>query len=362
MKLAWPIPMPLSGNSRSGETSSVSPPSLLEAATLSGVLSNAATPLTLPLVPQQSHLTRFWQQVRDRLKSWLPAPNGLSADRSGGFWLHQSERSQQIEQYAENPWEKMMFSIRKRSGDLWVSQAWASAIRSKNAVERESALNLWRDYTAYTMADTSTRLLSNHAQLKMLVFLPHLSEGAMGKALIYDALMSLQSPLIVREFADAMMKDFSGLPSLAQAVILRDLMAYWKARKKILSGDALGQAISEEAEEELQTLQKLVKTLIVQFFTGDTDVMEAVLSRHEKLRVGYLKMQPVEEDHTQQMRKVEQQFRMRLGKLKKERTQKMAEADEEKQRRIAMIYDDLESCLMASLKDLPAEMAHALAG
>lgn len=247
---------------------------------------------------------------------------------------------EQIENLAESPFEKSLFQLKKKPADLTVSKAWAQGLVSKDIPTRESALSLFKAYLSHTQVDSAFEL-SPHTEMKILMFAPHLNEGTNGKALLYEALLKLPVAQIL-EFETALLRDFSGFSPLIQALILKQLLK----RRKELDKD------SSNADVNTKQFRKLFKSLVVQFYTTKQESIHSALQEQEKIKIGFLKFQPVEEAYQKTLEEIERRYRLKLRQLKKIRSQKVAEADEAKSRRIELIIDDVEADLSQGLKDL----------
>lgn len=260
----------------------------------------------------------------------------------------QRQWQEQVETYAESPFETALFSMKKRPKAYEISKAWADGIKSQDPLSREAALTLLKGYLTYSgLGDLNE--LSAHTQMKFLIFAPHLNEGIIGKAILYEALLTLP-PSQFLAFATTLRNDFANLPPMAQTLLLKQMMATWKSTSNHLG------------EDELTEFKHLMKTLVIQFYTGRQEAIAQMLNQADKVRLGFLKMQPIEEAYRKQLEEIERRYRLKLRQLKKQRSQKIAEAEEEKLRRIEMIYEDVEDDLASGLSELTLAWDQVMAG
>jgi hypothetical protein len=293
-------------------------------------------------------LSQVFRGLLDRFKIVFANRDTPVLEQQPFLTAQQKNLSGQIENLAESPFEKTLFGLKKTINDYTVSKVWAEGIRSRDPLIRESALTLFRATLTYSGIDTSYEL-SPHTQMKLLVFAPFLNEGILGKAVLYEALLHLPIPQMMG-FSAVLQKEFSQLPSMAQAFLIRQMIQQWKNSDKSLE------------DEDKTALKHLLKTMIIEFYCTKPSSHSTVLSRQEKIRLGFLKIQPVEEDFQRQLEEVERRYRLKLRQLKKRRTQMLAEVEEEKSRRIEMVYESIESHLIAGLSDLDLSLADLLAG
>lgn len=257
-----------------------------------------------------------------------------------------------IETYAESPFEKELFSLTKKPKAYVVSKAWVQALKSPQPETREAALTLLKAYFAYS-SQSNTEQLSPHTHMKLMLFAPHLSEGPFGKAILLEALLKLPLPQLL-EFGPVLKKEFSSLPPIAQALILKQLLSL---RKNL----ALSAQDGKDPGEHLVPFKKLVKSLVIQFYTNKKEVLTQIFGQQEKIRVGFLKFHPIEDAYRKQLEEIERKYRLKLRQLKKRRAQKVAEAEEEKLRRIELIYETVEGNLVSGLNELNLGIEEVLA-
>ncbi len=343
MKLAWLTKLPPVGVPLRGDGSSTILPEFLPKTP--PAFQTAVMPTA---EPKGNFLTRILEKWSSRLMGRFAPQDELISTGHQPFLLTEQKRlKEQIETYAESPFETSLFTLRKKANDYVISKAWAVGIKSQDPVTREAALALLKAYLAYTGTDDSTQL-SAHTQMKLMIFSPQLSEGPLGKAILYEALLSLPAHQLM-EYLPALSKDFSSLPPIAQALLLKQLLAYWKGKDKSLS------------EDDNKAIKKLVKSLVIAFYSGQQEGPDPVLNQQEKIRLGFLKIQPIEDAYRKDLEELERRYRLKLRQLKKRRSQKIAEVEEERQRRIELVYDAVESSLMTGLKEFDIEMEEVLA-
>ncbi len=313
-----------------------------------------ASPLTAPKTspaPQAEapSLTGFLDKMFSKIRDAFSAPVNHSLPGNLFMTPEQKTRQQQIETYAESPFEQTLFSLRKKPGDFVVSKAWAQALQSSDTLKKDAALTLLRSFFAYSGVDNQYQL-SAHTQMKLMIFSPHLSEGALGKAILFEAILKLPIAQIL-EFAGALKKEFGAMPPLAQGFILKQILQ----SKKLMEEDP------HLNEEDEKAFRKLVKELVIQFYSGKQEAIAQDMQMQEKIRTGFLKMQPIDDAYQKALEEVERRYRQKLRQLKKNRSQKVAEAEEEKLRRIELIYDSVEGDLDSGLGDLNLELEKVLA-
>jgi hypothetical protein len=350
MKLAWLTKLPTMGVPMRGEGAST----LLTDVFPKTAFSHPEAAVVANPGGSDGKLNRLWDGLRNRMAALMPQNlfkgNAASAMSVRNLFV-MSEQNQklwkeQVETYAESPFEKALFSTQRRPNEFNVSRAWAIGIKSPDPLTRESALALLKSYFTYIGME-STEQLSAHTQMKFLIFSPHLTEGAMGRVVLYEAVLGLPLAQML-EFATILKQDFQQLPPIAQALILKQILGRWKARDK--QGNA----------EDTAALKKLLKALVIQFYTSKHETLDQVLGKQEKIRLGFLKIQPVEEDYRKQLEELERRYRLKLRQLKKRRQMKVAEVEEEKLRRLEMIYDSVEGNLMSGLNDLELNLEEVL--
>ncbi|MCA9840844.1 MAG: hypothetical protein KC475_01900 [Cyanobacteria bacterium HKST-UBA03] len=302
-------------------------------ATLWQLLQGNATPIFNWLRQTGESLTeRFWPQTVA-----LPA----QVSKTLQFQTPEQKRwADNIEQYAESPFERALFSLKRHDKAFHISQAWAKAIASTQSITRESALSLLGAYLTYT-GQESLQQLSPHTQMKLMLFSTHLNEGLVGRAMLYEALASVPLDALL-EFQSALHQDFSKLPSVAQAVVLKAYL------RKLRQAEKQNRA----KEQDIKAFRQLVKHMVVQFYTSPHDSLGEPLKQQEKIRLGFLKFQPIQQDFAKSLDNIDRQYRIRLRKLKNRKKLKVAEAEEVKYRRIDMIYDTLERDLTEGLEKL----------
>lgn len=293
-------------------------------------------------------LSHLWEKVFTPIKSLFASEGKLGTSSYQSFMIpEQRQWREQVESYAESPFEKALFYLKRKPNDYVVSKAWAEALRSSEPQTRDAALSLLRAFLAYQDMN-GAEILSPHTQMKLLLFSPHLNEGPLGKAILYEALLGLPLAQFL-EFKSALSRDFSTFPPVAQVLILKQLIALRKNLDKTAS------------EEEVADLKKLVKALVIEFYSNKQEVLAQVLSKQEKIRLGFLKFQPIEEAYRKELEEIERRYRLKLRQLKKRRIQKVAEAEEERLRRIELIYDVVEGHLMSGLNELDVATGKELA-
>lgn len=347
MKTAWSTKLPpvgVFGSREDAALASKTPKqnnssSLRNSSTASNPASVAST---------QDGLSLMWGRIASLVKQIIPSRQALeNITPPSAFLLPEQRRiREQIEQLAESPFEQTLFGMRKKADTYVVSQAWAQAIAEGDPQTRESALNLLKNYLAYTgLGDVNE--LSAHTQMKFMVFTPHLTEAPLGKAIVYESLMQLPIAKIL-EFEHALTKDFASFSPTVQTLLLKAMMATWK------------NSADDAAEEDAESFHKLIKMLVTEFYTGKSEELSQEVLQQEKIRLGFLKLQPVEEAYRKQLEEIERRYRLKLRQLKKHRSLKVAEAEEEKIRRIELIYDDVEEDLIEGLSDLDLELEQVL--
>ncbi len=350
MRLVWPtklptIEIPVRGDGSSTLLSDVFPSG--EAQNASSMANNSQ-PQTAP--PAKFSVTAFLNQLVEGFKN-LVTPSKASNSSFHPFMLpEQKHWKEQVETYAESPFEKELFDLKKKPNDYVVSKAWAKGIQSNDPLVRDAALALLKNYLAYTTLN-NTDTLSAHTQMKLMLFFPHLTEGPLGKALLYESIIKIPLAQFL-EFGEALQRDFAMLSPIAQALILKQMMEYRKTLEKEKALD----------EKDYAAWKKLLKSLVISFYTSQEEALAQVLTEQEKIRLGYLKVQPVEDAYQKELEEIERRYRLKLRQLKKRRTQKVAEAEEEKLRRIEMVYDSVENNLMAGLSDLKINIEDIVAG
>lgn len=347
MRLAWLTKLPTMGMPVRGEGATT---------LFTDVFPKASIPSSLPVdapakpKPETQKRPPLLARLATRLRSVFQRGSDSSKAITQLFQLADQRRRQwmaQVEAYAESPFEKALFSLEKKTGDYVISKAWANGIRSSDPITRDAALALFKAYLAYTRME-NTDQLSSHTQMKLLLFSPHLSEGALGKVILYEAILSLPMAQMM-DWILHLRYDFHHLPPIGQALLLKQLMLRWKNRDK------------KAPAEENRTLKKLVKTLVIQFYTSKNEALDQVLTRQEKIRLGFLKIQPIEDDYHKQLEEIERRYRFKLRQLKKRRAMKVAEVEEEKIRRLELVYDSVEENLMAGLTAMELNLEELLA-
>ncbi len=346
MRLAWLTKIPTIGVPVRGEGAST---------LLADVFPKTEAPVTPtppvmrpPQPPENAGVAKMWDAFLNQIKQLLKglAPSNVNVKQP--FLLHEQKQKELIDAYAESPFERHLFSLSRKPQGFVISKAWASGIKSPDPLVRDAALSLLRSWLSYTGLDTNHQL-SAHTEMKLLMFSPHLGEGPLGKAVLYEALLSLPVTQFM-EFSPALRKDFVTLPPAAQVLILKQLMNRWKKQEKMLS------------EDDAAGVRKLIKALVIQFYGNRQESLSQTLNQQEKIRMGFLKFQPVEEAYRKQLEEIERRYRLKLRQLKKRRSQKVAEAEEEKLRRIELIYDSVEGNLISGLGELELELEQVLAG
>jgi hypothetical protein len=344
MKLAWLTKISTMGVPVRGEGASTIITDMFPKQPVGGT----PTPLPQNKPTSESSQAGFLEKFIDNIKNLIPFKQVNDITKGQSFLTpEQKHWKAQVETYAESPFEKSLFYLKKRPNEFIISKAWADGIKSSDPLTREAALTLFKAYISYTDMDNSYQL-SSHTQMKLMIFSPHLSEGPLGKAILYESILSLPMAQIL-EFSNALTKDFASLPPIAQALILKQMIDRRKVLDKNLS------------EEEAAKLKKLIKALVIQFYCGKHEAISQVLNQQEKIRLGFLKIQPVEEAYRQELEEIERRYRLKLRQLKKRRSQKIAEAEEEKMRRIELIYDSVEGNLIQGLGSIDLEMDEVLA-
>jgi len=318
--------------------------------TLSETLSKT---LVVPETAQQKQesmvsLSQAFKGLLDRVKNVFTNKNVVAPEQQPFITAQQKKLAEQIELHAENQLDRDLLGLKKVINDYTVSKAWAEGIRSQDPVTRESALALLRATLAYSGVDTSYEL-SQHTQMKLLVFAPFLNEGILGKTILYEALLHLPIPQML-EFETILQKEFAQLPSMGQAFLIKQMIRQWKKMDKSVE------------DEHKTAFKNLLKNMVIAFYCAKPSTHATVLSQQEKIRLGFLKIQPVEEDFQKQLEELERRYRLKLRQLKKKRTQMLAEVEEEKSRRIEMIYDNIESHLIAGLSEMDLTLEELLAG
>lgn len=245
-----------------------------------------------------------------------------------------------IEQYAESPFEKSLFGLKKKEGTFNISFAWADALKGKDGLNREAALSLLKSYLTYASQD-SLEDLSPHTQMKLMLFSTHLNEGLVGKAVLYHALASVPLEALL-ELQHHIIQDLSKLPSVAQAVILKE---YLKRMRELENKD-------RAKKEDIKAFKQLVKQLVISFYASQHDKLFPDLKQQEKIKLGFLKFQPIQQDFAKSLEDIEKQYRVRLRKLKNRKKLKVAEAEDVKRRRIDLIYETIERDLMVGLEQV----------
>jgi len=357
MKLAWLTRGPQVGGS-SVENSKASvplrgdkPPNL-RIETLNTRSANAAK---APVAQTTSPVSVF-QKLASSIKSLFQPSSAAAALKQPFVLPEHAQLKQQAETYAESPFEKTLFEkalaqFGKKQGSLAVSKAWGQAILGADTQVQEEALTLLKGYLAYS-ANGNVSELSAHTQMKLMIFSPHLSEGAVGRATLYEAILKLPLSHLM-EFAAFLKKDFSTLPAIVQALLMKQLLQL----RKDLKLDK-----KDELSPDELAFKKMVKQLVVKFYSEKSELQDAQLAQHEKIRVGFLKIRPIEEAYHEQLEEIEKKYRLKLRQLKKRRSQNVAESEEERLRRIEMVYDTVEDNLVTGLTELTTTLDQVQAG
>ncbi len=336
----WLSKLPTIGFSSRWDTAIWSSP---KTGTANGGVATPTPPQEKP--SSESTIGKLWDGLKNKARGLFTsvAQNTPAGGRPMFLIPEQKSLREQIEAYAESPFEKELFLLKKKPNDYVISKAWANGLKSSDALTREAALTLLKAYLTYT--DKANLIeLSAHSQMKLVMFASHLTEGGLGKAILYESILSLPLAQFL-EFAAALQKDFSTFPPIAQALLLKQMMN----RRKQLEKD------------NLKSYRKLLKNLVISFYTDQQESIEDVFQQQEKIRLGFLKIQPVEEAYQKALEEIERRYRQKLRQLKKNRSQKVAEAEEERMRRIELIYDSVEGDLVTGLKELAVEMDKAAA-
>lgn len=338
--LAWLNRLPVKGISSHPQDTAKSFSSRPEIQSKTAAPFKTADGKDSPVTEKKSFLNR----LLDQFNGIFSSVSKTHADGKHMFILpEQKNWKERVETYAESPFEKELFSLKKKNNELVVTKEWIKGIKSNTNLTRDAALTLFKAYLTYTDKANIVEL-SPHSQLKLIMFASHLNEGANAKALLYEAVLSLPLSQFM-EFADALNKDFTSFPAIAQALILKQLS---NRRKKMAKEQGL-------EEEQVKAFNKLFKTLVITFYTTHEDLSDNIFQQQDKLRLGCMKIQPIETAYKKSLEEIEQRYRLKLRQLKRHRTQKISEAEEERQRRIELLYENLESDLIAGLKNLVIE-------
>ncbi len=349
MRLAWPTKLPVIGVPVRGDGSSTLLPEVFPSTATISVVTEGIAKAASPKPSLGQRFENATQSVKNWIMSVLPFQRGPVAGTSHPFMLpEQKYWREQVEVYAESPFEKSLFYLKKRPNEYIVSKAWAEGLKSSDTLVRESALSLLKAYLAFNGMDNSVQI-SAHTQMKLILFSPHLTEKPLGKAILYEALLGLSLSQFL-EFSAALKRDFHQLPPMAQALLLKQMMS---ARQK-------WEKDKGQKETDVAAMKKLVKSLVIDFYLGEQDALSQVLAKQEKIHLGYLKIQPVEEAYRKQLEELERRYRLKLRQLKKHRAQKVAEAEEEKLRRIELIYESVEGSLMSGLNEMDLQLDEML--
>lgn len=345
MKLAWLTKIPTDNVPVRGDGATTLHPKLFPSPLM--VESVKSFSQNAPAAPETtSPMAKFWESLSQQVKRIFRfAPSANVAGRQS-FLIRDRHWEDQVQKYAESPFDESLFMLKKRPNEYAISKAWAEGIRSTDMLQREAALSLLRAYMAYSDMD-GTDLLSAHTQMKLMIFSPHLTEGALGRAILYESLLALPLAQFL-EFAAFLRKDFVAMPPLAQALILKQMVN----QRKDLETTA--------EEDDRDAFRQLVKDLVIQFYSMKQEELAQVLNQQEKIRLGFLKIQPVEEAYRKALEEIERRYRLKLRQLKKRRAQKVAEAEEERLRRIELIYDTVEGSLITGLNELKLDLDKVL--
>lgn len=254
-----------------------------------------------------------------------------------------------VDFYAESPFERQLFLLKRFEGRYSVSTTWANAIRSADNQTRDAAISLFKAYMTHLELGMDTAL-SPHTQLKMVHFASHLDEGITGRALLFEALAA--APLEhLMEFADALRADFSRYPAAVQLVILKHYMS----RARMMDGMV-------KKNQDAAAFKKLVKDLVISFYTDLDDDAESEISGYEHIRLGMMKLKPVKQNYKKSADEIDRRYRVMVRQVKKRRHLKMAALDEERRRHIELIYDELESELAADIDQVSHGIHQVMAG
>ena len=310
-----------------------------------------------PKVNVQSNNTAVMSQLAERVKSWvLTATAGLKLGRKNiNPELEQFE--QLVDQYAESPFERELLLTAKQNqlkqGDAKnaasneLTQAWAKAITEGNDEDKEAAVQLFHDFLNYNRMDSEQKL-SPHTQIKLLHFAQLLQCGQEGLNKLYSAITNLPTQQFA-DFLPNLSQDFDQLPTVVQLKAIKKMGVMVKATDE------------QSSDEQKAQWQQTLKNWVVKFYTTPAHLHEKLvqqlLSKQEKIRLGFLKFQPIMEAFNKALDETDKRYRVRLRQLKRHRTQLMTQADDDKQRRISGIYEDLETQLLASLADTDIDTA-----
>ena len=262
--------------------------------------------------------------------------------------IAQNGRQQLIEQYAESPFEQILFKMSRPTNwqETWpVTNAWAEGILSKDDTTRDAALGLLRNFLNYNRLESQQKL-SSHTQLKMLYFAPQLDEGINARALLYENVFKLH-PKHSYDLLENLSEDFGKLPILNQLRILKQLNQVITNHQAELSPENLGQ------------WQQGLKQLVIQFYSNQANLQNVDLQNlmilQDKVRLGFLKMQPIEEAYRKAVEETDRRYRMRIRQLKRLRQNLLNQAEGDRQKHIQLVYEDIESALLNGLaqEELP---------
>lgn len=256
--------------------------------------------------------------------------------------IAQNGRQQLIDQYAESPFEQQLFKMARPANwqeTLPVTNAWINNMLSTDDTARDAALGLLRNFLNYNRLESQQKL-SSHTQLKMLYFAPQLDEGIPARALIYENVLKLH-PRHSYDLLENISEEFGKLPVLNQLRILKQL------------NQVITQHQADLSPENLAQWQKSLKQLVIQFYSNQANLqnidLQNMIALQDKIRLGFLKMQPIEEAYRKAVEETDRRYRMRIRQLKRLRQNLLNQADTDKQKHIQLVYDDIEAALINSL-------------
>src|SRR5579883_1672019 len=126
MKLAWPGKISTAELPVRGDGSSMMLPEVF----------SAPQPWTTKnLVPPKNEtrgfLRKFWEHGKETLKSFFSPSEQTKSLGSHPFLLSEQKHwKEQVETYAESPFEKILFYLKKKPNAYVISKAWAQGIKN----------------------------------------------------------------------------------------------------------------------------------------------------------------------------------------------------------------------------------------